>query len=140
MFYLYAGYAIVKCLASKKLTWIKTPGLGKNILKITWYKIVYISYCFHEENVHVFHKNTQEWLKQNHHRICSAPVCKVLNIDGGYVDVSACFTPLQCKVNTTLRYVCQQGFVQSSTTTTCLPNHTWSTKPSCEKGMPTFPI
>ena len=32
MFYLYAGSVEVKCSASKKLTWIQTPALGKNNL------------------------------------------------------------------------------------------------------------
>jgi len=33
MFYLYAGSVEVKCSASKKLTWIQTPALGKINLK-----------------------------------------------------------------------------------------------------------
>ena len=71
--------------------------------------------------------------------ICLVPICKVLKIDDGFGDVSACLTPQHCKLNTTLQYVCKPGFAASFATTTCLADHNWSVKPSCEKGMSAFP-
>jgi len=61
-------------------------------------------------------------------------VCPVLTIDEGVLDVKHCFKSGHCKVGTTVRYICDPGFVASLPTTTCLADHTWSNTTSCAKG------
>ena len=66
----------------------------------------------------------------------SVPVCSVPTLDGGINDVSNCLSHNRCKVGTTIRYICEPGFVASATQTTkCQDDHTWSSTPSCVKGF-----